>query len=214
MVDYAKQGTGSANLTNQSIKESGAGFWGDMARQGGTVLALTQNFFDLTNKPSVNIAVPAGAVGVEIRGSFFTNAWAWACLRVSFDGTTFSAGATDYTVGGGSQYSGTNGWFANPFGDNDHIYLSTGGDGFDYPQSFNAEMNLTRSTATGLFHLKSYSQQYAPGDATRLYRTYWGAGFPKANLSTALAIKALQVSISGGVSFLGSSWINVGWIGV
>lgn len=32
-------GQTTAPITNQQLKESGAGFWADMARQGGTVIS-------------------------------------------------------------------------------------------------------------------------------------------------------------------------------
>ena len=200
----------NGDVSNGYTYSTAAGAW-----LGGPGMAAptTQQFFDLTGLSQIDILVPSWAKGVQINGSvLFSNA-NLAQLRVSFDGTTFAAGASDYQNVGGSHATGSGGWANNTLAAGSAISLTLSSDSLTLPQNFNVEMNLLRPNASGYFHSKSYSHTY-DSNAVNGYRQHWWSGNPQVALSTALAIKALRVFPgNAGGTFVAGSWLKVTWLG-
>ncbi|HEY1441392.1 MAG TPA: hypothetical protein VGF65_11250 [Mycobacterium sp.] len=171
-----------------------------------------EQFVDLSGLATADIQVPTWAMAAEISGFAYFAAFTWMSLRVSFDGTTFNAGASDYQNVGAEHATGTDGWTTLALSATDGMYLTISGDDPTLPQSFNAEFNVTRPAATQLFHLKTYARQYTASNPARLYRGAWLTCYPNANLSTALAIKALRL-LAPSATFAAGSWIRVRWLG-
>ena len=176
--------------------------------------APTEQFFDPTGLVNLDISVPAWAKGVEIIGNVYTTGGAAVVMRVSMDGTTFGAGASDYNNTAASHATGTGGYATNATVNSNFMYLGVNADSVIVPVSFSAEMNLTRPNTAALFHLKVYSKQY-DGAAAYQYRTWWGNSTVVTALSGSnLAIKALRIMHgTGGIAFPAGSFIKVKWLG-
>jgi hypothetical protein len=175
---------------------------------------VTEQTFDPVGLVNLDIPVPSWAKGVTIDGSVYTTGAAAVVMRVSFDGTTFGAGASDYNNAAAQHSTGTQGYAGLATTANNFMYVSVNADSVIVPQNFSAEMNLTRPNSSALFHLKTYTKMYDSA-ATQQYRTWWGNSAVMPALSgTNLAIKAIRILHgTSGVAFPAGSFVRVKWLG-
>jgi hypothetical protein len=169
----------------------------------------TEQFFDASGLANVDIQVPTWAKGVEITGNTMSASGTYPVLRVSMDGTTFLAGATDYSNVGPIHNTGSSGYAVAALATGDHIQLGLNSDVPTFPQLFTANMTLVRPTTSTSYHLKNYLSLFQSLAANQ-YRTYWNTG--EVRNATGLAIKALRVLCNGG-TFNAGSWVRVKWLG-
>jgi hypothetical protein len=149
---------------------NGVGWQGGFQAQGPS---NAEQFFDPTGLVNLDIPVPSWAKGVTLDGSVYTTGGAAVVMRVSFDGTTFGAGASDYNNAAAQHATGTQGYVGMTTTANNFMYLGVNADSVTVPHNFSAEMSLTRPNASALFHLKTYTKMYDSA-ATLQYRTWWG----------------------------------------
>jgi hypothetical protein len=187
-----------------------------LARAGATVPSDIEAYVDTDGLPYATVTVPDWAEGAEISVCAYLTTFTWIMAQVSFDGTTFKEGATDYKAVGGVHASGSDAWTSTALTDAAGIWLSGSSDGNvspEFPQNIDATINLTRPSTTHLFHSKSYARTFTSGNPARQYRAHWFSGWPLANLDPALKIKALRIGPTAGHSFAAGSWVRVRWLG-
>ncbi len=173
---------------------------------------VREQYFDIGGLASKDIAVPSWARAVEITGAaLVTPNTVYPVLRVSLDGTTFLAGASDYANVGPNHNSGTALYATAALGNADHMQLGLPSDSTTLQMLFQATLLLTRQTTGGLFHLKNYLSLYTSA-AANLYRTYWGTAQCQ-NVGSGLAIRALRITTNTAGTFSAGAWVQVRWLG-
>lgn len=192
---------------NPAIGDASNGYvFNGVGWAGGPIAGTpTEQFFTLDGLAQQDITVPSWAVGVHIEGSVWT--LGYVGLRVSWDGTTFLAGATDYTyagpfhdVAGGTPYqtvASTNG---------SHMVLAWSATTATVPSQFDANMRLV--TAAGqLATLRGLSTNY---NSTTAQRHFSLLSYPAAVVVG--SIKKLRILATTG-TFGAGSWVRVKWLG-
>jgi len=174
-------------------------------------LPVRDVYYDLATLASKDIAVPAWAKGVEMIGAVYSSTTSLVQMRVSFDGTTFPSGASDYQNVGGLHAGGTAAFSNNALASASSIALTLSSDSVSFPHAFDMQMNLVRPATGAFFHSKTNSHTYDSAAAS-LYRQQWWSGNPVPALSTALAIKALRLFPFAG-TFAAGSYVHVRWLG-
>src|SRR4051794_14127078 len=77
----------------------------------GAATPVTEQHFDVSGLVTLNIPIPSWAKAAQLIGSCFVGvAGGYVTLRVSDDGTTFKAGASDYAATGPIHFSGSTGY--------------------------------------------------------------------------------------------------------
>lgn len=197
------------------IGDSANGYtWNGQGWAGGQNVSISQveQFFDLAGLASKDITVPTWARGVQITGAIYGTTGPG--LRISLDGTTFLAGASDYyNQGPGHQaLAGTPYTTTAPVAGST-MYLSAGGDEVRIPHQFEAFMNLTRPASTDfLGHLEIYTKS-AMVSGSAGPRTWWGQSYAALGATgSSLAIKALRF-LPGSGNFGAGSYARVSWVG-
>jgi hypothetical protein len=169
----------------------------------------TEQMFDASGFANVDIPVPTWAKAVEITGNTMSANGTYPVLRVSMDGTTFLAGASDYSNVGPIHRSGTASYNIVALTTGDHIQLGLNSDSVILTQLFTTNMTLVRASTSVYYHFKNYLS-YFQSAAANQYSTYWNTG--EVRNATGLAIKALRVLCNGG-TFNAGSWVRVKWLG-
>ena len=197
-----------------AIGDQANGFtWNGSGWAGGPGLAgpQTEQFFDAAGLSSVDMQVPTWAKGVTIEGSVFS-AVGNTYLRVSFDGTTFLAGASDYIDSSALHNTGSSGYQTGVSTPANAVFIAGGGDqSATVAVNFRTQMRLVRPTTGQAFEAVTYGKN-ADSSAASAHRTYWYYGWPSTGVSSALAVKALRLQPSTG-NFNAGSWVRVRWIG-
>jgi hypothetical protein len=172
---------------------------------------LKEQSFVADGKAQQDILVPAGAKMCQLIGVCFnaTAAINQVGLRMSLDGTTFLAGATDYSVGGGTHATGSGGYQNIVSASASFVPLTGAGDLVQPPFNFSTEVNLTRPTLTTYFGLKSFGQSYHSA-AANLIMHQWMLGHSAP--ATSLVVKALRLIMAYGGNFGVNSTINARWM--
>jgi hypothetical protein len=159
----------------------------------------------------LDIAVPTGAKLAHIEGSVWTPASVtYLLLRVSNDGTTFLAGASDYGYSGPPHASGSSAYGAGlAAGASSALFISTGHDHGNLPQTFTIDMAVSRPAgASDIFQMKSTCRSYySPAASQNL--TQWYGGY--VNAVVADQLKALRLLLNGPVNARAGT-VNVRWI--
>jgi hypothetical protein len=175
----------------------------------------TEQFFNLEGLSTLDIVVPSWAKMVELKGVIFTTSGTpAAALRISTDGTTFLAGASDYTIGGAEHASGSVGYSSTAFAAASAMQFSGGAEfAAGQPNNFEGVLSLSR-IAGQQFHMRSYSKFYASA-STHLYRTAWFTSFSSAGGTPPMTIKALRFMNGTTTPFVmaANSWLRVKWLG-
>jgi hypothetical protein len=180
---------------------------------GGSVPVIKdQEFFPLDGMSQRDIPVPSWARGVHIDGAIFAPA-GMPAVRISVDGTTFLAGASDYNNVGPVHSSGSTGYGSASLAPSHGLFLGLTASGDGYPILIDADLTLTRPTTSTYFHFKQYTKAYDSPAASQ-YRTYWGEGYvSNVSVPGALAIKALRIYHYQGGTFGAGSWVKLKWFG-
>jgi len=184
---------------------------GEYTRVNGLWRLKEQNF-NVGNSAYQDIFVPANVKMCQLNGAALAPAASanQVGLRVSYDGTTFAAGASDYNMGGGGHDAGTNGFVNIPGAAVSFIPLTATSDNAAYVHNFTAEIVLARADTSSYFGCKVYGSNFN-SSAVALHRHQWLNGFPAAAGSN-LAIKALRLFMAYGGNFGVSAYINVRWM--
>jgi hypothetical protein len=185
---------------------------GEYVRVNG-VWRLKEQSFTLDGLTQQDITVPTGAKQVQLVGNAYWLATVSGLgLRVSFDGTTFLAGATDYSLGGyPSHSSGSAGFLGTTAGGAAFLPLTNAHDHLTLPALFTAEMNLVKNN-TYFFMFKSYGKSYY-SLAQNLFSTIWPVGFPAtAAAASALRVVTLRVFWGSGGTFGPGSTVSARWM--
>jgi hypothetical protein len=162
---------------------------------------------------TVDVAVPPGAKILKMNGVAYqpTTAVSSVLLRASLDGTTFLAGAADYTQSGYVNYSGnapttvqqSAGSFTN-------AYLTFNSTNVTVAHQFQAALVLTRPfTANGRWDLSVIGMCYGA--------SAWCSGnthtqVMETNAGSNLAIKAVRFFMGGSANFAAGSTIACEWV--
>ena len=183
---------------------------GEYVRVNG-VWRLKSQSFNLDGLAQQDIAVPAGARQVTLTGSVMVPLITAPILRVSGDGSTFIAGATDYVLGSQpSHFSGTNGYSTQPTANLSSWSLANTHEHGTLPAQFTANVQLVKA-ANAYFTMNSYGKSFASA-TTLLFLTWWFYGYvTNATLTSLTALKALRVAPSAGAFGVGSS-LGVLWV--
>jgi hypothetical protein len=172
--------------------------------------------YDLAGVTNHDIAVPAFAKAVQLVGSIFTTNTSTnsAVLRLSTDGTTFYAGASDYQISAAVHNTGSSAYATAASAAASSLSLTAGSDqGTVVPFSFSTELTLTRPSTTSVFHMKSYGKSIDTAAAS-LHRTYWSQGWIGTGTTTALTIKAIRLMLLPNAQAMTSgSHVTVRWLG-
>jgi hypothetical protein len=183
---------------------------GGLQTQG---VANAEQFFDVSGLANLDIAVPSWAKGVQLIGSVFvpnSNA-IWA--RISFDGTTFQTGATDYTMYGPQLHSGTSAYLAWGTGSQAGFSLTQSADFTTQPHQFTSEIVLVRPSTAVNFSMKTVGRAIDAAAAVAS-RTWMGSGaFNLAASGSNLSIKAMRLYLQNGGNFPAGSWLKARWLG-
>ena len=188
--------------------------WNGVAWIGGASVARVEpaeSFYDLSGLASVDILVPAWAKAGQLIGSIFVPAGQQVVCRMSDDGTTFKAGASDYQIGGAVHNTGSNSYTKSDQTALSFLTFGLVGDTAGLAHQFTAEVMVQRATTSQLFAYKAYAKAGDPA-ATFLLRTAWWSGWMGAAVTTALTLKALRVLSTSGV-FGAGSHLHVKWLG-
>lgn len=173
---------------------------------------VTEQYFVVAGGGSYDIAVPTWAKACRIDGFTYVTTSAYIGLRVSADGTTFPAGASDYQFGGPTHQSGSAAYTSQPPMAFHNIPLTQTGDNPSIVHSFTTEMDVVRPATSNVFSCRSYAKSLDSGGTTG-WRTYHGFGYVVGTtLGSALALKSIRIFPSAGL-FGPGSFIRVKWIG-
>ena len=174
---------------------------------------LKEQGFVLDGKTAQDIIVPATAKMLTLTGSLMipSAALQTPILRVSFDGTTFMAGASDYQWAPWPQHlTGTAAYAAQATTPSAHLPLTPPHDHATLPATFTADMNVAK--AGSYFWMKAYSKGYYSA-TTNLFETFWQSGYVNNAAATAATqIKAIRLLMgSVGAAFGASSYVSARW---
>ena len=175
---------------------------------GNWVPAGGVSVLNLSNVPSMDYMVPADARLLRVTGSVTPPAAHYTIMRVSFDGTNFIAGASDYYIYGFDLKTGTPTPDKWQDGATSLVYLTQNGEyNPNYPATFTCLVPVTRANTTQAFTFPSWGHSFY-SSANYDTITYWKTiifGAAGANLS----IKALRFANSAGSAFNSPSTICV-----
>jgi hypothetical protein len=190
---------------------NGIGWQGGAQAQG---VSNAEQFFALDGLGNLDVQVPAWAKGCEITGAIYIVNTAYLMARVSMDGTTFLAGATDYIYSGAQHNSqgAASAYITYPGAGTTGFTLSATGNNGLYPINVNAEMILARGSATQYITSKSYAKNYN-STASAGYLTYWSQDLlGGAPMGSGLQVRALRFFLTSG-NFGAGSWLRIKWLG-
>jgi hypothetical protein len=180
----------------------------DYIRVNNTWRMVKQAIIPTVGALSVDIPIPSWAKMAELDFSLFCAAGSnTLSLQVSTDGTTFLAGATDYSYGGPyyvltqAQNGGT------AVTSSSSIFLSTNNDIIDVPIIVKAVANVARGAISQQFAVKSYSETW---NAAQGYVTSWYHGAIGTAAGSALRLAVFRVSVNR--TFLAGSQIQCRWL--
>jgi hypothetical protein len=187
--------------------------WVQTNAQPTPASVITEQFIDLSGAATMDIQVPSWAKGVDLEISAFVANGTYVAMRLSVDGTTFLAGASDYRLAGPEHFTGTAGYTKVDLTPVSELQLSLGNVDATLPILSSAQLTLVRPNNQIHFSMKHYVKTI--GTASTLnYTTWWGHQFlTAAAAGSALAIKALRLYCGSGAAFTAGAWVNVKWIG-
>jgi len=181
---------------------------------GPAIPTPTEQFFICDGMATLDVQVPAWAKGCEINGAIYISNTAYLMARVSMDGTTFLAGASDYIYSGAQHNSqgGASAYITYAGAGTTGFTLSATGNNGAYPINVNAEMILARALSTQYITSKSYAKNYN-STASAGYLTYWSQDLlGGAPMGSGLQVKALRFLLTSG-NFGPGSWLRIKWLG-
>jgi len=181
---------------------------------GPAVPTPTEQFFDLSGLTTKDIAVPVWAKGVQITASIIPPASGanTLVLRLSGDGTTFAAGATDYNIAAPYHISlPTPTYSTQPLAVASYMTLGMTGATSSLQHLIDSYVTLERKLTSEGFASRSYARAY---DATQGSSTAWFYSYAVGNVPPGvLRVAALRFFLAAGGIFGNGSFIQVKWVG-
>ena len=171
-----------------------------------------EQFFDLSGKTSQDITVPTWAKACRITGYVYVPASAAVINRVSVDGTTFFAGATDYQQGGPVHNTGSAAYTTSAQVGATWAAITPTSDNGSAAQNFTLDMNLVRALTNQVFVQRAYAKAI-DSSAANIFRTYHNLTYLTAALTTALSIKAIRILLTTGAAMGAGSSLHIQWLG-
>jgi len=176
----------------------------EYVRVNGAWRMVKQTIVPAVGNAPVDVAVPSWATMVDMYGHVFVSGADVTGLRVSYDGTTFLAGGTDYNNGGPNHVLKSPGTFNSQGATySNYLWLTPLGDNVLVPIIFRGTMNVAKPVAGAQFAMKVFAEAY---NATDEYKTQWFHGAPA--VGTALRLAALRFFSSFGAG----SQIHLRWL--
>jgi len=181
---------------------------------GPAVPTPTEQFFDLSGLTLKDIAVPSWAKAVQITASIIPPASGanTLVLRLSGDGTTFAAGATDYNIAAPYHISlPTPTYSTQPLAVASYMTLGMTGATSSLQHLIDSYVTLERKLTSEGFASRSYARAY---DATQGSSTAWFYSYAVGNVPPGvLRVAALRFFLAAGGIFGNGSFIQVKWVG-
>jgi hypothetical protein len=180
---------------------------GEYVRVNGVWRLKSQSFAPTGTQ---NINVPLNARFMKLRGAFYHSATSTNQMRLSIDGTTFAAGATDYTYSGNYFYSGSAAITKQPPLTASALTLSQTTDTISIPITIDLTLSLTKSTVQtfgGMLRSMGYHSSVTAYHTELSFAFYTSSSWATA----ATALKAVQLFPSAG-TWLAQTVIDVEWV--
>jgi hypothetical protein len=199
--------------TGQIYQPTGGPLWqydGEKWKGGQVAGPQKEQFFDVSGLTQKDIPVPAWAKHCRITGSIFVSAAAYVQMRVSVDGSTFIAGASDYTNNAPTHTSTGQVFGSVAQATASAFILSSSADIATIPINFTTEINVARPSTSAILFVKSYSRVYLA--ASTLVTAWYGGWVNAAPMGSVLVAKALRILLNTG-SFAAGSTLHVEWLG-
>jgi hypothetical protein len=201
--------------TSPTVGQAANGYvWSGQAWMGGLGNAgpVTEQYFDLSGLALIDIPVPTWAKLAQV-DLYVWQAATQVVLRMSTDGTTFLAGASDYASGGPLHNSGSSAYSSVAVAAGNLINVDVQGDSAALPRQIALDIALTRPDTAKTIAVKGYVK-VLDSAAASLTRTYWPYGYASNTaLGSALALKALRFLTNSGAVLGAGSWLKVKWLG-
>jgi hypothetical protein len=193
---------GSAGVISDAPNDGG-----EYVRVNG-VWRLKSQSFDVSGKASQEVTVPANAKLCRVTGIVYPSSAtpSAASCRISYDGTTFLTGASDYNNAGAAHGAGSANFFNIAAYTASSFALSGNIDVANTPNNFTTELGLQRPSTSHNFSQKSYATNYVTL-ATHTYMHWWHNGYTA--VGSGLAVKALQFFMAA--PFGAASSIEINW---
>lgn len=179
---------------------------GEYVRVNG-LWRLKSRSLDLTGLVLVDVPVPAAAKMAKLAISAKMGATGSLILRWSVDGTTFPAGASDYTVAGFFHQSGTGGYATQAIANLPHWILTASADNLTIFHTVDLTMGLRKGAGvfTGNWKGSSYNNAAAGGMTHYVWGGYSNFAWPSDQ------IKTIRVYASSGTA-MAQGAIEAEWV--
>jgi alpha-tubulin suppressor-like RCC1 family protein len=142
---------------------------------------LKSQSFDLTGLSTLDFACPAwnpSSARIRLYGQNATGCY--HAMRVSQDGTTFFAGASDYSQGGFTHSSGTNAFANQAPGAQNSLILTGTADHTIIVQSIDLTIKLGRPGGTDLLNWSGRGDYYNLAASVGMTQSFY-YGYPQSN---------------------------------
>jgi hypothetical protein len=185
---------------------------GEYVRVNGVWRLKSQTLvLDGATQVGVPVAVPTNARAVKFSGSINIGnnaASLSASMRWSVDGTTFPAGAADYSYSG-SYFGSVAGPAALPSATASYALMTISSASANCPVKFDGSLQLSR-TGTQLLLGKCYSTSLQAGNHYQGLIQFWAAG---AAFNPPTVLRALSFGAHGNaVTLAADSYVDVEWV--
>jgi len=185
---------------------------GEYVRVNGIWRLKSQTLvLDGATQVGVPVAVPTNARAVKFSGSINIGnnaASLSASMRWSVDGTTFPAGAADYSYSG-SYFGSVAGPAALPSATASYALMTISSASANCPVKFDGSLQLSR-TGTQLLLGKCYSTSLQSGNHYQGLIQFWAAG---AAFNPPTVLKALSFGAHGNaVTLAADSYVDLEWV--
>jgi hypothetical protein len=179
----------------------------EYVRVNGVWRMVKQTLIPTVGGTSIDIAVPSWAKAVEINSFCFATGSNNLTMRYSADGTTFLAGATDYSYGGPYHIGTGAGTFSQIVGTTTaQIPLAGTGDNYSLPIVIRTILNVVRAATIDHFMSKTFGHSY---NGAQLSSTTWYHG--SSNVA-ALGLRLAALRLMTAVPFNDGSQIHCRWL--
>jgi len=178
----------------------------DYVRVNNVWRMVKQTLTPAAGASTVDVAVPSWASMVDIDGSCYCNGAPVMQMRVSADGTTFLAGATDYNSAGPYHVGVTPGTFGGQLVASAAVMTITNvNDVIGSPIIFRISMNVARNTVSQHYTNKGYSMVY---NMAQQFVTGW----QHANTVPATGLRLAALRFLTTTTFIAGSQIHLRWL--
>jgi hypothetical protein len=208
----------AAPIQGEVFQPAGGPAWmwdGEKWRGGGIAGPQKEQLFDISGLTQKDITVPTWAKSMQFTMYAYIPAPTTTIgMRVSSDGTTFFAGASDYSSYSAPVHNtGTLAYATSASTIGSSILLTASGDNLAaVPATISGDMQLVRLGAASTIMIFKAWAKWADSAAGTLHRNWQTWGWPSSSLSLA-QIKALRFFSTNGAAFAAGSSLHIRWIG-